>query len=267
MLLSVYTSVRNGLYYDFHIVEMLKHHLPLADEIIVHEGYSTDGTFEAIHHIHPKIRIVRTKWEKPSASYSWYVGHKEVARQQCRGAWCLHLDADEFVPEWEFDALRNYIATCEEMMIPLKIIDFYGNYKVKVINPICSRKMALHRNSSEIEFWGDGAHVRIKGQPFVWPEDEPRFTIHHFGSVRHPARLREKWHVQGRMYGKGRKIRIPGFVFNFLPYNWKDPDFVENLEVYEGPYIKAVRDNPNEFVRDNFQMYEFLKSRTKVANN
>ena len=33
MKISVYTSVRNGLYFDFHIAQMLRHHLPLADEI------------------------------------------------------------------------------------------------------------------------------------------------------------------------------------------------------------------------------------------
>jgi len=60
MLLSIYTCVRNGIYYDFHVVEMLKHHLPLADEIVVHEGYSDDGTYEAIAGLDPKIRGLAT---------------------------------------------------------------------------------------------------------------------------------------------------------------------------------------------------------------
>ena len=30
MRLSLYTSVKDGLYFDYHVVEMLKHHLPLA---------------------------------------------------------------------------------------------------------------------------------------------------------------------------------------------------------------------------------------------
>ena len=60
MLLSVYTYVKNGLHYDFHVVEMLKHHLPLADEIVVNEGYSTDGTYEAIASLDSKIRITRS---------------------------------------------------------------------------------------------------------------------------------------------------------------------------------------------------------------
>ena len=62
MKLSLYTFVRNGLKYDFHVVEMLKHHLPLVDELIVNEGYSTDGTFERISNIDPKIQVFRSEW-------------------------------------------------------------------------------------------------------------------------------------------------------------------------------------------------------------
>ena len=39
-----------------------------------------------------------------------------------------------------------------------------------------------------------------------------------------------------------------------------DTDFLENLTVYEGPYIKAVRDDPDEFTRDDFWLYEHLRS-------
>ena len=59
MKLSIYTFVQNGLYYDFHTVAMLKHHIPLVDEIIVNEGYSTDGTYEAICDLDPKVKVFR----------------------------------------------------------------------------------------------------------------------------------------------------------------------------------------------------------------
>ena len=58
MLLSIYTFVQNGIFYDYHVVDMLKHHLALADEIIVNEGYSSDDTFEQIRDIDPKINIL-----------------------------------------------------------------------------------------------------------------------------------------------------------------------------------------------------------------
>ena len=258
MLLSVYTSVKNGIYYDFHVVEMLKHHLPLADEIVVHEGYSDDGTYEAIADLDPKIRIVRSHWEKPGNSYDWYVPIKDRARRECRGEWCLLVDADEFIPEWEFENIRNFLTTFQGDLAAFRIVDFYANYKVRVVKQLCWRKMILHRNRPDIENWGDAANVRLKGQSFDWDEQELRFTCHHFGSVRTPERLREKWHVQGKLYGKGKAVKVPAFMFDWFPHDWKDPDYESNLAVYDGPYVKAVRENPSEFVRDDFLVYERL---------
>jgi hypothetical protein len=259
MLLSIYTAVRNGLYYDFHIVEMLRHHLPLADEIVVHEGYSDDGTYEAIANIDPKIRIVRSHWEKPGRSHEWYLPIKDRARRECRGEWCILVDADEFIPEWQFDDIRRFLSTFRGDLAAFRIVDFYANYKVMSIKPLCWRKMILHRNLPNIENWGDGANVRLQGQPFDWNDQELRFTVHHFGSVRRAERLREKWHVQGRLYGKTRKTKLPGFMFDWFPHDWKDPEIISNLTTYEGPYVKAVGDHPDEFVRDGFVLYDYLR--------
>jgi hypothetical protein len=33
------------------------------------------------------------------------------------------------------------------------------------------------------------------------------------------------------------------FVFDLSPHNWRDSDFLPDLDIYEGPLIKAVRDN------------------------
>ena len=60
MRISVYTAMRNCIENDYPFIEMLRHHLPLADEIVINEGYSTDGTFEAISNLDPKIKIFRT---------------------------------------------------------------------------------------------------------------------------------------------------------------------------------------------------------------
>ena len=38
MKLSIYTGVKDGLFFDFHVEAMLRHHLPLADEIEIISG-------------------------------------------------------------------------------------------------------------------------------------------------------------------------------------------------------------------------------------
>jgi glycosyltransferase involved in cell wall biosynthesis len=264
MLLSIYTYVKDALFYDLHLVDMLKHHLPLADEIVVNEGYSKDNTYEAIRDLDPKIKVVRHRWNQPAGTAEWYLEAKDTARRLCQGEWCFHLDADEFVPEWEFEEIRRHIAGTNEELIPIRFLNFYANYKVFHGNPQKigwpAKKMILHRNRPDVQFWGDGANVRLKDQKLDWEKSPLRYTVHHFGTVRNAARLREKWHIQAGVYAKKRRwFHLPSFLFNWRPHDWRDPMFLQDLQIYEGPYIKAVKENPDEFVRDGFQMYDYLK--------
>jgi hypothetical protein len=265
MRLSVYTAIKDGIDNDYHCEAMLRHHLPLADEIVVNEGYSRDSTFKRITKIDPKIKVFRTEWETPK-NEQWCVGFKDAARRGCTGDWCIHLDCDEFIPEWEFDAIRAHLEATDDVMVPVKFFNFYGNYKVYHADPWKvhwpPRKMIIHRNLPEIEFWGDGSNVKLQGQPFTGETSSRAFTVHHFGMVRDCAALRRKWWIQARATaGKSTWFRPPAWVFRLFPHNWKDPQFLDDLAVYEGPYIKAVVDDPAEFTRDNMELLKYLQAK------
>jgi hypothetical protein len=267
MRLSLYTFVKDGLYFDFHVVDMLKHHLPLADEIIVNEGFSSDGTYEAINGLDPKIKVHRLEWDTSDVK-TWYLKFKEQARRLCSGDWCILLDCDEFIPEWEFDRIREFIRNAKKPIAQMKYVHFYANYRVYNRSPEKYRwpvtKAVIHRNLPEMRVWGDGSNVLL-GDGADAPDtvDETTFECHHFGCVRHAARLRQKWRMQYKINfaEKPKFDRTPGFVYDWLPHKWDDPDFLNDLAVYDGPLVKAVRDNPAEFVRDDWRLLELLQSR------
>jgi glycosyltransferase involved in cell wall biosynthesis len=246
---------------------MLRHHLPLADEIVVNEGFSTDGTFEAVAAIDPKITVFRSAWGE-QRTMEWYRDFKNAARRRCTGDWCLYLDCDEFIPEWQFEPLRRHLETTSEILVPLEEINFYGNYRVFHSNPEAihwpSRKMAVHRNLPEIEFWGDATNVRHREIEFEWPPRPYEFCCHHFGFVRHPSRLREKWRAQNRIYTTRHfSVPLPSFVFDLLPHRWDDPHYASALKPYDGPVIAPVRHDPAEFIRDGGQMYAALTGQSR----
>jgi glycosyltransferase involved in cell wall biosynthesis len=266
MKVSVYTAVKDGIANDYHIEAMLKHHLPLADEIIVNEGYSSDDTYERIRRISPKIKIFRSHWEMEKDA-AWCVGFKDAARLRCTGDWCIMLDADEFIPEWEFCAMREHLANTDEIMVPVRFVNFYGNYRVYHANPEKvlwpDKKMIIHRNRTDLEIWGDGSNIRLRGSELKWDTSIKEYTVHHFGMVRHPGVLRYKWWIQGRaMAGRPTRLRPPRWIFNFFPHEWRDPQFLPDLAVYAGRDICAVRDNPAEFIRDNMMLARFLGHET-----
>ena len=264
MKLSIYTAAKNAIAQDFHVEAMLRHHLPLADEIVVNEGYSTDDTYERISNIDRKIRVFRTRWETPR-NLQWWVDFKEAARRECTGDWCILLDCDEFIPEWEFEAIRRHLETTPETMIPVQLVNFYGSYRVFHGKPEKerwpARKMIIHRNCADIEIWGDGSNVKLKDQEFRWDTSTKMFTVHHFGMVRYPAILRYKWWIQGRaMSGRSSRLGPPKLLFRIFPHDWKDPQFSGDLELYEGPNIRAVNENPREFIRDHMKLEKWLLS-------
>jgi glycosyltransferase involved in cell wall biosynthesis len=262
--LSIYTAVRDGLRNDYHIEAMLRHHLDFADEIVVNEGYSRDRTYEVVAKLHPKIRVFRSDWRMPN-NIHWSLGFKEAARRECTGDWCIYLDADEFIPEWEFDKIREEISTTKEIILGATMINFYGNYRVFHEDPKRIgwpyRKMVIHQNRVDIEFWGDGSNVRLRGEEVLSDSVATQFTIHHFGMVRHAGVLREKWWIQGRKRaGRATWMKPPLAVFRALPHDWRDPHYLDGLREYDGPFIKAVRDNPDEFTRDGMRLVGVLGS-------
>jgi glycosyltransferase involved in cell wall biosynthesis len=275
MRLSVYTCVRDGLYNDYHVVPMIRHHLPFADEIVVHDGNSTDGTYEAITAIgSDKVKVFRSDWGQPNG-LEWITNFKNAARAKCRGEWAINLDCDEFIPEWDFEPFRAWLAATPQnvSVLPLRIMNFYANYRVYHQHPERvpwpDVKWNIHRNGPNIEVYGDGSNVREVGTSVTRADVEARFTCHHFGFVRNAARLRQKWrNVLANLYrrrdGKPMKwLKFPSLMFDLFPHRWKDPQFLPDLAVYDGPHIAPVREDPAEFTRDRLRMLGYLQGLKK----
>lgn len=271
MKISIYTAMRDCIRHDYPHLDVLRHHLPLADEIVINEGFSTDGTYESIKDFDPKVRVFQTKW-KAQAGEDWWIHFKDAARLACTGDWCILLDADEFIPEWEFTRIREHLERTTETLVPVKFVNFYGNCRIYHADPGKSHwvtnKMIIHRNlPNDIELWGDASNVRLKGREFSFGETAPLFTVHHVGGVRDASKLRELWWLQGR-FRTGRSVRWkpPRWVFDLFPMKWTDNEFLQYLAIYDGPLVKAVRDNPARYARDNFELLRVVSERVSKAN-
>ncbi len=103
---------------------MLAHHARFADEIIVNEGYSQDGTYEAIQDIDPKIKIIRSNWGTTWDGPEWPCKFKNQAREACTGDWCILLDCDEIIPDVEFGKIRTRLETAGDQYFAAKLVHF-----------------------------------------------------------------------------------------------------------------------------------------------
>ena len=87
-----------------------------ADEIIVVDSYSTDGTYEYLQ-AHPKVTVV----QHPFVNFT---SQKTFALTKANHPWILFLDADEIVP----DALRMEIEATVENPEPHAAYWFYRKF-------------------------------------------------------------------------------------------------------------------------------------------
>ena len=63
--ISGFTIVRNTLSQGYPFVESIISAMPVCDEFIIADGYSTDGTWEILQRLaelYPKIKLSRDKW-------------------------------------------------------------------------------------------------------------------------------------------------------------------------------------------------------------
>ena len=64
MKVTGFSFIRNGLKYDYPIVEAITSILPICDEFVVAVGKSEDETYDLINNIDKeKIKIIETEWD------------------------------------------------------------------------------------------------------------------------------------------------------------------------------------------------------------
>ena len=76
-------------YNEMGYIERCIDSVSFADEIIVVDSYSSDGTFEYLSN-HPKVRVIQHPFEN-------FTAQKSFALKQASNDWVLFLDADEVV--------------------------------------------------------------------------------------------------------------------------------------------------------------------------
>lgn len=78
-------------YNEMGYIEKCIDSVSFADEIIVVDSFSTDGTYEYLKN-HPKVRIIQNPFEN-------FTSQKTFTLKQAANDWVLFLDADEVVTE------------------------------------------------------------------------------------------------------------------------------------------------------------------------
>jgi hypothetical protein len=205
MLISGFTIIRNAEIMGYPVVPAIRSILPIVDEFVVGVGQSDDGTRALIESIDdPKLKIFDSHWDTTRRSGGVIMAEKtNEALDRCTGEWCFYLQADEVVHEEDHDRI---VRSCHEHRddprvegLLFRYVHFYGSYSVVATARNWYRQeVRIVRRSAGARSWADAQSFRIGGRkPWVrWSGG----TIYHYGHVKPPQRLGEKYRIMDQWY-------------------------------------------------------------------
>lgn len=199
--ISVMSVIRNE---EDYIFDMLSNVSPIADEIVIIDNGSTDGTrkeidrFSKLYNV--EVFIFDGKFEcDESGMLLNYSEAKNFGKSKCRYEWILQMDADEqFIPR----EIGNIFAMIDEpvdayLFTVVNYLEVPKSANLEENRFSISETMRLYRNIDELFYSGlvhesleDAISVRVmngKAKVVVSP-----ISIHHRGYLKPKTKLREK---------------------------------------------------------------------------
>lgn len=209
------TLVANARRLDFPIVPAIRSILPLCDEVIVNLGPSTDDTRELLLSIaDPRIRIIEGAW-LPSPGGATLAVETQRVLDAAVGDWAVYIQADEVLHEASLEPLAKAIHEADDDRaiegVLVNYRHFYGSFELLGGNRSWYRRevravrlgtgVRSHQDAQGFRVAASARRLRVR------PSDALMF---HYGWARPLPALREKYRVDGELYGgDGRSPRQP----------------------------------------------------------
>jgi hypothetical protein len=130
-MISGFMIVRDVLSQGYPFVEAIASALPICDEFLISDGYSTDGTYEVVKRIasmNPKVKVYREKWpDKKDITVLADVTNN--LRKKCRFEYIFSVQANEIIHEQSvpfIKALPQMFPNVESFSFPyLQLLNKY----------------------------------------------------------------------------------------------------------------------------------------------
>jgi len=101
IMISGFMIVKDVLEQGYPFVEAIASALPICDEFLVSDGYSTDGTYEVLNKIsnlNPKVKVYRSKWPRKK-NLTVLADVTNELRRKCHFDYIFSVQANEIIHE------------------------------------------------------------------------------------------------------------------------------------------------------------------------
>ena len=110
MKISIHTTITNANIYQYPWREAIRSYLVFADEVVVVDGESIDGTLEELLEWakkEKKLKIVRYYWPQDNWKSTELTKHLNRGFMECSGNICIKADIDYILHEKDFAELKE----------------------------------------------------------------------------------------------------------------------------------------------------------------
>lgn len=107
--ISGFTVVKNAIKQGYPFAEAIASALPICDEFLISDGFSTDGTFEMLQKIsslNKKVKVYRQEWYRRKLTIIADISN--VLRKKCRSDYLFYIQAPEIVHEDDVKILKAF---------------------------------------------------------------------------------------------------------------------------------------------------------------
>lgn len=209
--ISVCFIIKNGIRQGYPFWESLQSCLPFANEIVISEGGSDDGTAECIAKFiskygtsnGPEFRVFRDNWnEKPSQYGEVIAWISEKNFRRCAYEWVYYLQADEVIHEGNVEFIKSVAnGTAGNFnSVSFEFCHFIHSWEPLPKKIAYDQAIRMVRNRHDIKFLGDAWNFQGSIEPVCRPDKIP-CKLYHLGWV-FPENCDIKKVEHGKLYSR-----------------------------------------------------------------
>ena len=242
--LSAFTVCKNALSLDYAIVECVNSLLPVADEVVVGDMGSTDGTREVLVDWmarEPKLRVVPIPDFTQQRGYvHWWTDALNRTREELRYRMMLQLDADEVLGDdpGTLESIRHAVAHTNAFAFCR--LNYCRDPFSLIPENCCCGKWVVRIGPSNLWLPSDEPHERGTVHILDMAFNQPAATIHHLGFLRRPEAFYAKARVVlGAFFGNYDTRLVESEKAGENPM--ARMEWYSRLVPYVGPHPEAVK--------------------------
>jgi hypothetical protein len=256
MSISVFTLTKDCLKQGYPFVESIASVLPVCDELLVSDGFSSDGTYEALQKIaavNKKVKVYQEKWVKNDPSVIADISNS--MRRKCKCDYLFYVQPAEVVHEDNHEMIKALSTRYPEVeTFCLPYVSLIGKYKTAD-----EVRLRFCKNLERLVVIGDGNALSTSHE-FITSEAKR--------NLKHPKKFLNligrgvEWHFASALNNvKSRVVFLPKPIYRYQALfkanyierckghinniNLQFQDLMKNIENLEGEefFKKAAEDS------------------------